>query len=224
MKRVTLICCGLLFQVIYSSISFSQKKAAWEINAGIGIWRMMSLDEAGTINGYQYPIGYTVGISVENPLFDHFSLVNELRYQNSTTTVLVGPGVGEMNEKVMMKQLIVPVLMKYQVSLLGESYFLLGPSIGYLVNAQYEYVIDDDTSIRHEGRVAITKDLPAIETALEFGVGKGIQISGGTLNLELRGQWGLTRFHYKRINDSTSPDIGSWKNAGIQFVIGYMLN
>jgi hypothetical protein len=224
MKKITLLSYTFLFQAIFSFAAISQGKAVFGIDAGIGEWRRMSLKEAGYILHYQYPIGYTVGFSVENPLFDHFSLVNELRYQKSTTTVTVDPGgYSEINEKVVMKQVVVPVLMKYQAPWLGDSYFLLGPSVGYLINAHYEYVIDPDGPL-YARSAEITKDLPAIQTALEFGVGKGIQISGAELKLELRGEWGFTNFRYKRIDYRDPPDIGSWKNAGLQFVIGYKLN
>jgi hypothetical protein len=212
----------ILLLVMFFSPAISQEKTSYGINGGVGVWRMMSLKETGTIIRHESPISYIVGFSVEKPLFDHFSIVSELLYQNSATTVIIDPGFGELNEKVVMKQLMVPILMKYQVPSLGNSYFLLGPSVGYLINAHYEYAFEFESP--YEGSAEITKDLPTIQIALEFGVGKEIQISCADLNLELRGQWGFTTFRYKRIDYNDPPDIGRWKNAGIKLAIGYKLN
>lgn len=223
MKRVALFCSGLLFQAIFSSVSISQKKTTYGINAGIGIWRMMSLEESyGILDNMPrtYPIGYTLGFSIENLLSKQFSIVNEVSFQKSITTIVTDPGADNLYQRVAMQQIILPILLKYQTSWSSVGYFFIGPSMGYLVNADYVY--DDDNAPK--GSAEITKDLPAIQTAVEFGVGKGIKISGGELKLELRGQWGVTRFRYKRIDYHDPPDIGQWKNAGLQFVIGYILN
>jgi hypothetical protein len=68
--------------------------------------------------------------------------------------VILDPGFGELNEGVVMKQLMVPILMKYQVPWLGDSYFLLGPSVGYLIYAHYEYVSEIESP--YEGNAEIT--------------------------------------------------------------------
>jgi hypothetical protein len=212
-----------LLLVMFSSPALSQEKMSYGINGGIGVWRMMALEESfRRINSLPstYPIGYTLGLYVENPLSKQFSIVNELFYQNNITTVITDPGADNLYQRVVMKQVVMPMLMKYHTMWPSVSYFIFGPSLGFLIRANYVY--DEDNGPK--GSAEITKDLPAIQTALEFGLGKEIQISSADLNLELRGQWGFTTFRYKRIDYNDPPDIGRWKNAGLKFVIGYKLN
>jgi hypothetical protein len=60
-----------LFLVMISSPSLSQEKMSFGINGGIGVWRMMSLEESFNIQNNlprTYPIGYTLGFYAENPL------------------------------------------------------------------------------------------------------------------------------------------------------------
>jgi hypothetical protein len=212
-----------LLPIMFSSPALSQGKTSFGIKGGVGVWRMMSLEESYYIPDKIpriYPIGYTLGIYVEHPLSKQFSIVNELYYQKSITTVVTDPGADLLYQRVEMKQVMMPILMKYHTSWPSISYFILGPSLGYLIKANYAYDADNG----RKGSAEITKDLPAIQTAFEFGLGKDIQISSAALHLELRGQWGFTKFRYKRIDYNDPPDIGRWNNAGVKFIIGYKLD
>ena len=92
--------------------------------------------------------------------------------------------------------LTIPILIKYQAPQLWDTYFFLGPSLSYLIYGNYHFY----GQIYHDiGDVEITKNLTSLSTSIEFGFGKEVQISNSNFSIELRAQWGLTKFHYDDI-------------------------
>lgn len=74
----------VLLLVLISSSAVSQRKTSFGINAGIGEWRMLSLEESYRVVNtlpQSYPIGYTLGIFIEYSRSEQFSVVPELFYQ-----------------------------------------------------------------------------------------------------------------------------------------------
>ena len=59
--------------------------------------------------------------------------------------------------------------------------------------------------------------MSVISTSIEFGFGKEIEISKSNFSLELRVQWGMIKFKQE-------VDVGTWKNAGLIFLMGYKFN
>ena len=214
----------IIFTVsIFSTIGVSQEKFTFGIKGGIGFWRITSLEKSLNISQpiiYSYPIGYTLGFYCENKLSKHFSITGELLYQNSIVMVTVSTGYeGILEQKITTKYLAVPIFMKFKTIQLWNIYIFAGPSFNYLVNADYHFY----DQIYHEGGDEnITKNLPSINIAIEFGLGKEIEILKSNFSLELRAQLGLTRFQYYEI--FYNPVIGSWKNYGLIFLMGYKFN
>jgi hypothetical protein len=211
----------VLVTVIFPPISISQDRFSFGLKGGIGLWRFVSLQESPNITlpiVYSHPIGFSLGLYIENKLSDHFSLVNELLYQNSVAKVTIYTGYeGILDQEVSSQYFIVPVLLKYEASWLWNTHLLLGPSLGYLIKANYNF--HDQIYFDDEGNEEITKYLPTISTAIEFGFGKEIDISNSDFNFELRGQWGLTKFRCKEGH----ADIGKWNNIGLIFFVGYKI-
>jgi hypothetical protein len=104
---------------------------------------------------------------------------------------------------------------------LWNTYLLLGPSFGYLIKADYDY--SDQIYSSDKGHVEMTKYLSTISSALEFGFGKEIEISSSDFNMELRAQWGLTKFRVKK-TENIFLNIGKWNNFGLIILIGYKFN
>jgi hypothetical protein len=208
----------VLVAVIFPSISISQDRFSFGVKGGIGSWRYVSLQESPNIGhplNYSHPIGFTLGFYTETKILEHFSMVNELLYQNSGAkgTIYTGPE-GILDQEITTHHLIVPILFKYTASWLFDIYFSGGPCFVYLIKAKYNYY--DHIYSFDRGNVEITNDLPRISTAIEFGFGKEVTISRSNISFELRTQLGLTKYYYRH--------IGEWYNSGFIFIVGYKIN
>jgi hypothetical protein len=213
----------ILIFIGFSSYCFSQEKFSYGVKGGIGLWRFMSLEtipEVGEYPHYSYPIGFSTGLFFENELTKNFSLVNELLYQNSSEKVTIYTGVeGVLDQKVTTQSVSLSILLKYKTPWLWQTYIVLGPSFAYLIKANYNFV--DEIYAIH-GDVDITNNFPVLNTSIEFGLGKKLQISNLDLMVEIRGQLGITKFqHHHGALDYY--DIGKWRNSGLIFFIGLQL-
>lgn len=203
----------------------SAQNLTYGIKGGMGFWKFMSLEDSpATISPkypyHSYPVGFSLGFFIENQFNNHFSIICELLYQNSSSKVTIDtPIEGYLDQKVTNQFLNLPILLKYYTPKLWNTYFFLGPSFAYLIKANYNYI--DQFYPSYKGDVEITKNLPAISTSVEFGLGKVIELSGSTFMIELRAQLGLTKFQFE--DKFGYYDIGKWRNAGLIFMIGYKL-
>jgi hypothetical protein len=214
--------CCLTFLILLNILgsTYSQTKFTYGVKAGVGLCGFMSFE---TVRGssnyprYAYPLGFSAGFFVENELTNNLSIVNELAYQNRRLQTTVYTACEYIiTQKITMQFISLPVLLKYKTPLFGNSYFILGATFAYLINANYNYY-DEELG---EGDVDITKSFPSISTSIEFGLGKQMIISNTALLLELKMQLGVTRF----INSNTYPhEVGKWNNLGVEFLVGLWL-
>ncbi len=207
--------------IVFSSTSISQENFSFGFKGGLGLYRIASLEESpntGHQIEYSYPIGFSFGVYIQNKLFENISIVNELLYQNSTEKLTIFTGYdGILDQEITSKYLLTSILFKYHTSWLWNSYFFIGPSFGYLLRSDYSF--SDHIYPLDKGNIEISKNLPAINTSLEFGFGKDIVISNSRLSMELGAQLGLTKFHYN--TGIYLQNIGKWQNYGLSISIGY---
>lgn len=207
-----------LFLFSFSTTSFSQEKFKFGIKGGIGIWRLESLQNIpGHLLFYSYSPGFCLGFNIENKLSENFSLTTELLYQNSIAMETIETWPDEiLDQEITTIYLTIPILIKYQTPKLWNTYFFLGPSLSYLIYGNYHLY---GQIYHYIGDVEITKNLTSLSTSIEFGFGKELEILNSNFNLELRAQWGLTKFHFDDIFNYIP--IGTWKNSGLMFLVGY---
>ncbi len=208
----------VLIVSIFSTVCVSQEKFTFGIKGGIGFWQFKSLQSSQNIGhpiDYSYPPGFCFGFYIENKFTKHFTVAGELLYQHCDTKVTIYTGYeGVLDQEIIAKYFTIPILLKYQTPQLWNAYFFLGPSLSYLIRADYNFY---DIAYLTKGKKEITKDLSVISTSIEFGFGKEIEISKSNFSLELRVQWGVTKFKQE-------VDVGTWKNAGLIFLMGYKFN
>lgn len=208
----------IILQLILTSTSISQDKLTYGLKAGIGFWRLMNL-KSNPIN-YSYPVGYSMGIYVENSITKDLSLVADLLYQKINSKVTIYTAVeGILDQEVRMNSINLPILFKYKTVWLWNTYFIIGPSFTYLLKANYKYV---DQVYGYKGDVEITNNFPSLSTSIKFGLGKEISLAGNHLLFELEAQFGITQFKHTH-SETNYHDIGSFSNSGLEFNIGVQL-
>ncbi len=223
MKSKSFFLLLIFVLIILTTYCYSQDKLKYGTKGGIGICRFVSLKNSpntGSPPDYSYPIGFSLGFYFENKLSSNFSIINELLYQNCIAEVTISTAIeGILKQRVTSQFLKLPILLKYQTPDLWKTYFYLGPSFAYMIQADYNF--SDQAYTYYKGNVDITKDLPTINIAIEFGFGKEIEFGENNFIVELRAQLGLTEFQYKK--NVSYFDIGQWRNSGIIFFIGLQL-
>ena len=195
-----------------SANSFCQNNFSFGIKGGVGFWKVSF--EKGV--DYSYPLGFTVGFFFENNISKKFSIVNELLFQNSITNIKIFSNFGVyLQQKLTTQYFNFPILLKYKTKWLSDTYFYLGPSFSYLIQAKYYNKI---TGI--EENRDVTNKISRINVAIETGFGEKIKIYNSFLLLELRAQISLIKIHPENFD---SLSVGDWNNVGIIFLIGYNL-
>lgn len=200
--------------IVFSSREFCQEKFSYGIKGGVSLWEFESLSgvqHVANLPETEYPVGYSLGFFIENELVPNLSVVNEVIFQNSKQKIKVYTGIEGIRKQELTEQFIdFSILLKYKTSLLWNTYFLMGPSFGYLLNVKNDYyvIINKD-----EGTINIDKELPKINTMIEFGIGEEFLPINSSLFGELKIQIGTTRFRYLY--------IGDWNNLGLNILFGY---
>ncbi len=210
--RYKLFICIIFVLLFNSTEDFCQEKLSYGIKGGIGSWEITSLRGVAENS---FTLGFIAGIFCENQLPKNFSFLSELLYQNSITEIK-GSLYNELNvhQRLITRYIRVPILLKYQTNWLRDLYFFLGPSFGYLINAQYKNYTDYQSSSLE----TVTENVGRFNTSVEAGIGEKIRFSGPSLLFELRGQLSLTKIHPKDF-DKDSPI--EWRYLGVLFLIGY---
>ncbi len=201
----------ILILVITSTESFGLEKFTYGIKGGVGLWKASF--EKGYY--YSYPLGFTVGIFFENKISNNLFLVNELYFQNSITSLIKNPALSDaLLQKLTTRYLNFPILLKYQTKWLSDTYFYLGPSLAFLLDAEYY------NKIQFGETRNVTNEVPRFNAAVEAGFGEEIKLYNTSLNLELRAQLSLTNIHP---HDFDSWSVGDWRNLGLIFLVGFNL-
>ncbi len=216
----------LLLLYISTNISFCQEKFSYGFKGGINLFRLSYLNgphissDKNNSPIFTYSVGLSMGIFIENKFTKDFSLVNELFFQKDGTKLKISTWYeGKVEQELTMQFINLSFLPKYQTTWLINTYFYLGPSFGYLIKANYKYY---DRIYLDKGDVKITKDLPTINTSIEFGVGEKMDLSETTtVNIELRAQQGITKFNHMNNNYIS---IGNWRNFSLLFLVGLKFN
>lgn len=207
-----------VLQIILTSSSISQEKITYGIKGGIGFWRLMNLKSDP--KSYSYPVGYSMGVYVENSLSKDLSLVTDLLYQTINSKVTISTAVeGILDQELKMQSISLPVLVKYKIAWLWNTYVMIGPSFTYLIKANYKYL---DQIYGDKGDVEITNNFPSLSTSIKFSLGKDILLAGNYLLFELEVQFGITKFEHTH-SKTVYHGIGSFRNSGIEFKIGVQL-
>ncbi|MDP2035766.1 MAG: porin family protein [Ignavibacteria bacterium] len=218
MKTKHFLSLLIILQIILTSTSISQDKLTYGLKAGMGFWRLMNLKSDPT--SYSYPVGFSMGIYVEDSLSKDISLVADLLYQNINSKVTIYTAVeGMLDQEIRTQSLSLPVLIKYKTAWLWNTYFIMGPSFTYLIKSNYKYA---DHVYGYIGDVGITNNFPSISTSIKFGLGKEILLAGNYLLFELDAQFGITKFKHTH-SETDYHEIGSFRNSGIEFNIGVQL-
>jgi len=189
------------------------EKFVFGFKGGVGWWKITSLGNGPT---YSYPLGFTLGIFLENRLSQQFSIVNEFFLQNSITKITILTHVeGLLEQTLYTRYFNLPILLKYQTDWLANTYFYLGPSFAYLINAEYDFY---DQIYHIGGNSSVTEKLPTISAGFEIGLGEKFKMYNSYIIMEIRTQLNITKFQPK---DFDNLSIGEWKNSGLIFLIGY---
>lgn len=196
------------------------KDFSFGIKGGVGFCKLADLSDCLQPDqqpNVSYPLGYSVGLFIENKFFYSFSMVNELNFQNSIFQQKVYTGYeGIVDQKIKFQYLTISALFKYQTLFLADTYFYMGPTLSYLIISEYNF---NDRIYLESGEVNIKKDLPSLFTTLELGIGEKFNICNSSILLEIKAQLELTRFKYKK-----RVAIGKWNNRGLMFLLGYQIN
>lgn len=209
----------LFLLIIFINSSFSQTQFSYGLKGGVGFWRLTSFETPyyETLD-YSYRAGFSFGLFIERSLSKKFSTIGEFSYQKSIVQVTVSTNeLGILEQKITNQNLTLTMLLKYKMKVLWNIYALIGPHIAYLTKAEYSF---KDSIYKDKGLLDITKNLPRVNVAAVFGLGKEISLHNLNLIIELRAQLGLTLnkyFGYQYFN----PSIGSWRNSGLVFLVGY---
>ena len=207
---ISLVAVIMSDEYCYSSIDFS-----WGIKGGINVSRLISIKESAGIAGsnfpkFAYPIGYSVSIFGETKFTINLSMINELSFNKTISEITIYTGEeGIVSQKYYTTYLRFPCLLKLQTHNSFSPYFLIGPDIGILIKAIYEF---SDEIYNDYGTIEITKILPSVDASVTLGAGKKFDLLKTSMIGEIRCVIGLTRYKYIH--------IGTWKNFGIQFLLG----
>lgn len=209
--------------IFYSNNGLSQHKVIYGIKSGVGVWQFMSLKgkpNSGAPLERSYPLGISLGFYIENILSDNFSLINELTYKYTKAEITIYTGIeGKLTQRVSAQFIGIPVLLKYKMPTLWNTYYLIGPGIAILLDANYSYY--DHIYSFYKGEVNIAKELPAVNFFINIGIGKEFKLLKSDLNIELVGTIGINKNQFK--GNLNYYDIGEWKNAGASILVGLRL-
>lgn len=209
--------------IFYSNNCLSQEKFVYGIKSGAGVWQFMSLKNSpnsGVPLERSYPLGISLGFYIENILSNNLSLINELTYNYTKAEITIYTGIeGKLTQRVTTQFLDIPVLLKYQMLTLWNTYYLMGPGIAILLDANYSYY--DHIYSFYKGEVNITKELPTVNFFINIGIGKEFKLLKSNLIIELVGKIGINKNHYK--GNLNYYDIGEWKNVGASILVGLRL-
>ena len=209
--------------------------------AGITIAKVnVSSSEAGTPKS---TIGFTLGAGVNFPINDIFSFQPELVFMQKGFAVKeeFSFSFGGMTEsldldaKVIVNYLEVPVLMKATFGTNTKFHFIAGPSIGVGLGGRYRYEYNalysdgNTTEVEHEeasGKVKFgePEDEDSEDAYLKERVDFGLQIGGGVLIKEkilvdLRYGIGLTN-----LGGGLSDENDKVQNRVLQITVGIPIN
>lgn len=133
----------------------------------------------GFAGGLGFETGGTLGLEI-----DLMYLPKGIRYQGSDSGT-------DFDVKVMLTEISVPVLLKFNLPVQGLNPYLLGGGeIAYLAQAKYKYTVTDGVDTE-SGEEDIKEDIAKIDYGLVFGGGVGIPLGGMNVVLELRYHLGM---------------------------------
>lgn len=133
----------------------------------------------GFAGGLGFETGGTLGLEI-----DLMYLPKGIRYQGSDSGT-------DFDVKLMLTEISVPVLLKFNLPVQGLNPYLLGGGeIAYLAQAKYKYTVTDGVDTE-SGEEDIKEDIAKIDYGLVFGGGVGIPLGGMNVVLELRYHLGM---------------------------------
>ena len=221
--RQRILICILAFSlaIIFSVPCLSSTQFVPGMKVGINLSKqdfISGVQEFGGYPKYRYPLDLLLGVYCELQFSRRLSIMVELIYAKTTQKVALWASVENVSyflHEARYAYFRLPLLLKVQTGIFAKPYFLIGPDVGYLRNADYltygvlgrDYYIDR--------RRQKTENLPTIDTSIDFGLGKKFEVRHVDVILETRVSLGLTVYDI--------PLVSSWKNKGIQFVLGVQL-
>jgi hypothetical protein len=210
----------VLISIIISSKCYSQEAFHYGIKGGIGFYKFVPLETEEEIGGYPkntYHLSLAASLFIENKLTDRLSIVSELSYKYCKTERTVYTSIeGILNQKIIMKYLNIPILVKYEIPLLWSTYIYGGPSFNYLLKASCDYY---DRRFEYGGNLDLKNELPKLSISAELGIGKEFSISQIIFLAEIRTVLNVTKYKYETINYK----INNWRNLGLELLIGCKL-
>ncbi len=190
------------------------EKLSYGVKGGIGFWVASPFEKWIE---YSYPIGFMVGVFCENHISDHFSILNELYFQNSVTSLNLNLGLNDSFQQELLTQYIhLPFLVKYQTDWLWDTYFNLGAGFSYLINSEYTNPAYDEIDRKRN----VTSKVPRFNMTIELGFGERIKLDHSFMFFELRTQISLIKIIPK---DFDYHSVNEWRNYAIILLISYSL-
>ena len=182
------------------------------IKVGLNYYRQYHItDWCGRYPETKYRPSLYVGVYYEIKWTNRFSTIAELAFVHKEAKGSVYVCTDEYWDlESKYNYLHFPFLFKIQTKEFFKPYFLIGIDFEHLLRAEYRIFEQAQESVFKDEK--ITHLLPSVDVAVDFGIGKKIKILNMCIILEVRYSKGLTNLKYEY--------AGSWRNHGIQVLVG----
>jgi len=177
--------------------------------------RMMELLDVNNPK-YYYQIGEIFGAFLESNIGKRISIITEINITNSISKLKAyRSGYLALSQEIACRYMRIPIVMKFRSHHKYLPYWGIGFEVGHLLKAKYEYIYPVEGY--YHGHKDITDQLPSIDTAVRFSLGKKINLFKSIYFVgELAAIIGLKQYEYE--------NVGKWKNNSLQFAMGLQLN
>lgn len=194
----------LLLLLLAGSATFAQQKPKFGVNLGSTLSNIRASDSDSYPDFFfedtKYDINFLIGISIEVPLSEKFSLVGNVNYERKTfkksrkldSPTLPIEGDPNFNPdrtadiKQRLEYITIPLNLKYYVGNQKRFFVNAGPYAGFFLDSNLKI---EGNTIKDNGNSLFS----TMDFGINLGVGTNFKINEkSSLNLEIRHNYGLT--------------------------------
>jgi len=217
-----------LFLLLASSATFAQEKPKFGVNLGSTFSNIRTSNSTSNEDFFyentKYDLNFLIGVSIELPLSEKFSLIGNVNYERKTfkksrpfdQPTLPSPNDPAFNpdRTVDMKQrleyITIPINLKYYIDTQKKFYINGGLFVGFFLNSNLkiegENVNDNGDSI-----------FKTLDFGANLGIGTNFKINEkNSLNVELRHNYGFVNiadidYNNTKLNTNSFNLIANWQ-------------
>ena len=189
--------------LLASTATFAQEKPKFGINLGSTFSNIRvsdsNIEEDFFFENTKYDLNFLLGISIEFPLNEKFSLIGNVNYERKTfkkSSAFDQPTLPNPNDpafnpdrtfeiKQRLEYLTIPINLKYYIGNQKRFFINAGPYAGFFLNSNLKF---EGKTIRDNG----DNLFKTLDFGANLGVGTNFKINEkSSLNLEIRHNYGL---------------------------------